>query len=356
MLSVDAKITDGNLALVGGKTITFTNPQSVVITSAADESTLTFTVKGTDGDGNALTGTVKGANKGVATVLVDGKTSTAYFKTVESIKVDGNTAGNVKAGVVDKTVQTIISTDKAFAALRADGSVVAWGDTSGGGNTAAVNKTLVLGDSNAAKVTQLYASSAAFSAIKSDGSVVAWGDTDRGGSTAGVDFSSAGEVKGMSGESSGVDCTVISWKDVSKKVSSANLKFYKDGAGSAVSGDFITDTSGKISLTGLSGKYSAGFKAATDSTTVANVKKAVNIDDIMLILKDIGKVSALSSKAKVSADINSDANVNIDDIMSILKVIGGVESHDLQDQFVLRNAQILQILLVQLHLMLVGVV
>ena len=124
-----------------------------------------------------------------------------------------------------------------------------------------------MGDSNAAKVTQLYASSAAFSAIKSDGSVVAWGDTDRGGSTAGVDFSSAGEVKGMSGESSGVDGTVISWKDVSKKVSSANLKFYKDGTGSAVSGDFITDTSGKISLTGLSGKYSAGFKAATDSTT-----------------------------------------------------------------------------------------
>ena len=55
VLSVDAKITDGNLALVGGNTITFTNPQSVVITSAADESTLTFTVKGTDEDGNALT-------------------------------------------------------------------------------------------------------------------------------------------------------------------------------------------------------------------------------------------------------------------------------------------------------------
>ena len=143
----------------------------------------------------------------------------------------------------------------------------------------------------------------------------------------------------MSGESSGVDCTVISWKDVSKKISSANLKFYKDGAGSAVSGDFITDTSGKISLTGLSGKYSAGFKAATDSTTVENVKKAVNINDIMLILKDIGKVSELSSKAKVSADINTDSQININDIMSILKIIGGITNHsDLQDQFVLRDS------------------
>ena len=59
----------------------------------------------------------------------------------------------------------------------------------------------------------------------------------------------------------------------------------------------------------------------------------------MLILKDIGKVSALSSKAKVSADINTDTKVNIDDIMSILKVIGGVTKHsDLQDQFVLRDS------------------
>ena len=58
----------------------------------------------------------------------------------------------------------------------------------------------------------------------------------------------------------------------------------------------------------------------------------------MAILKDIGKVTTLSNKGKVGADINTDGKVNIDDIMSILKIIGGVNKHsDLSNQFVLRN-------------------
>ena len=52
----------------------------------------------------------------------------------------------------------------------------------------------------------------------------------------------------------------------------------------------------------------------------------------------IGKVTTLSNKGKVGADINTDGKVNIDDIMSILKIIGGVIKHsDLSNQFVLRN-------------------
>ena len=47
----------------------------------------------------------------------------------------------------------------------------------------------------------------------------------------------------------------------------------------------------------------------------------------MAILKDIGKVTTLSNKAKVGADINTDSKVNIDDIMAILKIIGGVNKH-----------------------------
>ena len=84
VLSVDAKITDGNLALVGGNTITFTNPQS--LSDAADDY-LTFTVKGTDGDGNALD---CGEQIKVYYVLGAGKHLLHILRS-ESIKVDGNT-------------------------------------------------------------------------------------------------------------------------------------------------------------------------------------------------------------------------------------------------------------------------
>ena len=67
----------------------------------------------------------------------------------------------------------------------------------------------------------------------------------------------------------------------------------------------------------------------------------MNIDDIMLILKDIGKVSSLTVGAKVSADINEDGKVNIDDVMKILKIIGQVEKHaDLSNQFVVRDSSL----------------
>ena len=58
---------------------------------------------------------------------------------------------------------------------------------------------------------QLFGSSGAFSAIKSDGSVVTWGNSDRGGDSTTVDFSSS-SLSGMSGSSSGVECTVKHWK------------------------------------------------------------------------------------------------------------------------------------------------
>jgi hypothetical protein len=55
----------------------------------------------------------------------------------------------------------------AFAALKSDGSVVAWGDSFSGGTT----------PFGLTGVTQIYSGNGAFAAIKSDGSVVAWGDS-----------------------------------------------------------------------------------------------------------------------------------------------------------------------------------
>ena len=57
----------------------------------------------------------------------------------------------------------------AFAALKSDGSVVAWGDASAGGSTAFLSPP---GASLASGVVTVYSTGSAFAALKSDGSVV----------------------------------------------------------------------------------------------------------------------------------------------------------------------------------------
>ena len=61
----------------------------------------------------------------------------------------------------------------AFAALRADGSVVTWGSSSYGGDSSSVAGQL----DGTIDVTQLYSSGYAFAALRADGSVVTWGDS-----------------------------------------------------------------------------------------------------------------------------------------------------------------------------------
>ncbi|MBA4450408.1 hypothetical protein FHK94_12880, partial [Cylindrospermopsis raciborskii CS-506_D] len=63
-------------------------------------------------------------------------------------------------------VTQIFSNDEAFAALKSDGSVVTWGDSSFGGDSSSVSSRLTSG------VTQIFSTGYAFAALKSDGSVV----------------------------------------------------------------------------------------------------------------------------------------------------------------------------------------
>lgn len=64
---------------------------------------------------------------------------------------------------------------KAWAALKEDGSVVAWGDPASGGDLSAVADRLGEG------VVQIYGSGRAFAALTRTGAVVAWGDSGYGG-------------------------------------------------------------------------------------------------------------------------------------------------------------------------------
>jgi aryl-alcohol dehydrogenase-like predicted oxidoreductase len=67
----------------------------------------------------------------------------------------------------------IYSTASAFAALKADGSITAWGPGSEGTGAPSDNG-----------YTKIYSTGSAFAALKADGSITAWGDSNTGGTGA----------------------------------------------------------------------------------------------------------------------------------------------------------------------------
>ena len=79
-------------ALTSGGAATFDAGRIVTILSAGDDSAKSFTVTGTDVNGDAQTESITGANAGTAT-------GSSYFKTLSGISAVGNPAGNVSAGV-----------------------------------------------------------------------------------------------------------------------------------------------------------------------------------------------------------------------------------------------------------------
>ncbi|CAE7766327.1 unnamed protein product [Symbiodinium sp. CCMP2592] len=87
-----------------------------------------------------------------------------------------STAGGDSEGVQAKlkNVKELHPTWLAFAALREDGVMVCWGSPHFGGDASAVQEQLT-------GVRQICAASRAFGAIRQDGSVVAWGDGFYGG-------------------------------------------------------------------------------------------------------------------------------------------------------------------------------
>ena len=79
-------------ALASGGAVSLSHGRLVTILSAGDDSGISFTVVGTDVDGDAQTESITGANAGTAT-------GSSYFLTISSITAVGNPAGNVSAGV-----------------------------------------------------------------------------------------------------------------------------------------------------------------------------------------------------------------------------------------------------------------
>ena len=106
-ISVAATLSgSGNLtlggALTSGGSATFNAGRIVTLLSAGDDSGDTFTVTGTDVNGDAQTEEITGANAGTAT-------GSKYFKTVTQIATDGASAGNVSAGINNSAADVVFA-------------------------------------------------------------------------------------------------------------------------------------------------------------------------------------------------------------------------------------------------------
>jgi len=133
--------------------------------------------------------------------LKDGSTVTALTKPVRVLKSTGSGAsaelkadgsvvvfgkGKVQdqetADVQDQLtadVQDIVASDHAFAALKAGGSVVAWGNSACGGDCSKAH-TLEGVPADLVDVQSIYSDSFSFAAKKADGSIVTWGNAAPG--------------------------------------------------------------------------------------------------------------------------------------------------------------------------------
>ena len=143
----------------------------------------------------------------------------------DSSGVDFDGDGDASTTGGSLTVTSIYATETAFAAIRSDGSVVAWGNASEGGSTTAVSSLL----DGSTDVTAIYSTERAFAAINSDGAVITWGSSSYGGDAAGdlTDSGSDGIADELSSGVSSIvstgsafaallnDNSVVTWGDTS---------------------------------------------------------------------------------------------------------------------------------------------
>ena len=89
-----------NGALASGGVATFTAARLITITCAGADDGRTFTVTGTDVNGNAQTETIAGAD-------TDTSTGTLYFRTVTQVTVDDDTAAAITVGMANNAIDVV---------------------------------------------------------------------------------------------------------------------------------------------------------------------------------------------------------------------------------------------------------
>ena len=172
--------------------------------------------------GYIYTSVASSLTSGVVTVTNSATYAFAALKTDGSVVAWGNpNYGGTTPGGVSSGVVAVYSNFGSFAALKNDGSIVAWGVSWSGGTDPGITSGVV----------SIYSTDRAFAALKTDGSVVAWGNPDYGGTTPATGVSS-GVVSIYSTTYAFAalksDGSVVAWGDVSHG-GSLNVANYSGG-------------------------------------------------------------------------------------------------------------------------------
>ena len=121
-------------------------------------------------------------------------------------------AGQMSASGAEPFKQ-VASNPFAFAALKSDGQVIAWGDEESGGSLRTVEQAL----SAAASIESVAGSSRAFAAVTSTGDVIVWGNSSCGGDFSSVSANLSGVVSVRANDYAfaalKADGSVVPWGD-----------------------------------------------------------------------------------------------------------------------------------------------
>jgi len=143
----------------------------------------------------------------------DVKTIVSNSKAFAALKLNGNVftwgddefggdSTKVKSELQSGVVQTIFSTRSAFAALSKNGKVITWGCPRGGGEVITVNNPFYTGDSEKQHelqfdVQSIVSTDQAFAALKLNGKVITWGMERYGGDSSEVEDELQSEVQSI---------------------------------------------------------------------------------------------------------------------------------------------------------------
>jgi hypothetical protein len=205
--------------------------------------------------------------------------------TIKGISNSGYTSSNLT------DVVYILSNSSAFAALKSNGSVITWGDTTNGGNSSTVASNLTSG------VVNIFSTNSTFAALKSNGSVITWGDPNNGGNSSTVASNLTSEVVNIFSnihafaalKSNG---SVITWGDQTKGGNSSTVA---SNLTSGVVNIFSTDTAFAALKSNGSVITWGDTNNGGDSSTVASNLTSEVVD----IFSNIYAFAALKSNGSV---------------------------------------------------------
>ena len=229
----------------------------------------------------------------------------------------GSFGGNSSAvaSKLSSGVRQVFSTGYAFAALKADGSVVTWGWHQYGGDSRAVASQLVSG------VSQIFANYSAFAALKADGSVVTWGGSGSNSSAVASQLSSGVSQifsTGYAFAALKADGSVVSWGD---SPSGGDSSAVASQLSSGVQQIFATDTAfaalkddGSVVSWGDSG--SGGNSSAAASQLSAGVSQIFATNQAFAALKANGSVVSWGGYSGYSGAVASQLSSGVSQIFA----------------------------------------